>query len=174
MASSYRNSPVCVLLILLSCCAGCCFGFGTFGFDFHHRYSDPVKGILAVDDLPKKGSFAYYSALAHRDRYFRLRGRGLAAQGNDKTPLTFSAGNDTYRLNSLGLYVISSLASAYPLIYIYIYFYFLSYLNCTNCNFGLLVENRRGDQSFQYILCLFADNLFFFLTIFSETGGRLT
>lgn len=102
MASSYRNSPLCVFLILLSCCASCCFGFGTFGFDFHHRYSDPVKGILAVDDLPKKGSFAYYSALAHRDRYFRPRGRGLAMQEGDQTPLTFNAGNDTYRLNSLG------------------------------------------------------------------------
>ncbi|GAY53809.1 hypothetical protein CUMW_151880 [Citrus unshiu] len=114
MASSYRNSPVCVLLILLSCCAGCCFGFGTFGFDFHHRYSDPVKGILAVDDLPKKGSFAYYSALAHRDRYFRLRGRGLAAQGNDKTPLTFSAGNDTYRLNSLGFLHYANVSVGQP------------------------------------------------------------
>lgn len=82
-----------MLLILLSCCAS-----GSFEFDsyFHHRYSDPVEGILAVDDLTKKESFAYYSTLAHRDSYFTFRGRGLATQENYQIPLTFHADNDTH------------------------------------------------------------------------------
>ncbi|KAJ4714132.1 aspartyl protease family protein 1-like [Melia azedarach] len=98
-SSSYYYSSVSSLLLILLASASCCYGFGTFGYNIHHRYSDPVKGILAVDDLPEKGSYAYYSALAHRDRFFR--GRGLATT-NDQIPLTFNYGNDTYRLNALG------------------------------------------------------------------------
>lgn len=107
-----------VLLMFLCCCPTCSHGFGTFGFNIHHRYSDAVKGILAVDDLPEKGSFSYYSALVHRDRVFR--GRGLAMERN-QTQLTFEYGNGTYRLDSLGLYV-------YLFSFIYIYFQFLAVL----------------------------------------------
>ncbi|KAJ8771137.1 hypothetical protein K2173_023462 [Erythroxylum novogranatense] len=74
-------------------------GFGTFGFDIHHRYSDPVKGILAVDELPAKGSFQYFSAVANRDRV--IHGRRLAT-ADGSAPLTFSYGNETYRIDSLG------------------------------------------------------------------------
>jgi hypothetical protein len=73
--------------------------FGTYGFDIHHRYSDPVKGILDLNDLPEKGTHDYYTVMAHRDRL--IHGRRLAGTVNT-THLTFSAGNDTYRLNSLG------------------------------------------------------------------------
>lgn len=112
-SSSYYYSSVSSLLLILLASASCCYGFGTFGYNIHHRYSDPVKGILAVDDLPEKGSYAYYSALAHRDRFFR--GRGLATT-NDQIPLTFNYGNDTYRLNALGLYVLFfSVSLYYPL-----------------------------------------------------------
>ncbi|XVF15967.1 hypothetical protein REPUB_Repub09cG0201500 [Reevesia pubescens] len=65
---------------MLGLSAGSCYGFGTFGFDMHHRFSDPVKKILAVDELP---------------------GRRLAT-ANDQTPVTFLNGNETDRLDSLG------------------------------------------------------------------------
>ncbi|CAN1226586.1 Aspartyl protease family protein 1 [Linum perenne] len=77
--------------------------FGTIGFDFHHRYSDQVKGMLTVHDLPEKGTPHYYAAMSHRDRLnwrTKLRGRGLLDQ--TQPPLSFADGNETYRLNSLG------------------------------------------------------------------------
>lgn len=96
----------CLLLtLLLSFGWRLCYGFRTFGFDMHQRFSDPVKGLLDVDDfeLPEKGSVLYYAAMAHRDR--AIHGRRLA---DDPTaPLTFSPGNETHRLNALGLYVLS-------------------------------------------------------------------
>lgn len=76
-------------------------GFGTFGFDIHHRYSDRVKGILDIDDndLPKMGSVNYYSAMAHRDRIFHRRRRLATVESS----LSFIDGNRTYQLPSLGL-----------------------------------------------------------------------
>lgn len=82
--------------------------FGTFGFDVHHRYSDPVKGILDLDGLPEKGSYDYYAAMAHRDRL--TRGRRLADTVYS-TSLIFFDSNETYRLSSLGLYVSFNLMS---------------------------------------------------------------
>ncbi|KAH7850527.1 hypothetical protein Vadar_034387 [Vaccinium darrowii] len=79
----------------------CCEGFGTFGFDVHHRYSDKMKGILDVDGLPEKGSVDYYATMAHRDHL--LRGRHLAATTTTTpAPLTFSGGNETYNIASFG------------------------------------------------------------------------
>ncbi|KAK9067417.1 hypothetical protein SSX86_014746 [Deinandra increscens subsp. villosa] len=78
-------------------------GSGTFGFDIHHRYSDPVKGILDIDDhdhdLPQMGSVDYYSAMAHRDRIFHRR---RLAAGTGESTLAFLGGNETYELTSLG------------------------------------------------------------------------
>ncbi|XVF62229.1 hypothetical protein PTKIN_Ptkin08bG0200600 [Pterospermum kingtungense] len=97
---SELSSCSCVLLLMvMGLSVGSCYGFGTFGFNMHHRYSDPVKGILAVDELPVKGSPEYYSAMVHRDKV--IKGRRLAT-ANDQTPVTFLDGNETYRLNSLG------------------------------------------------------------------------
>ncbi|KAJ7944119.1 aspartyl protease family protein 1-like [Quillaja saponaria] len=99
-SSSYRHSSFCILLVLLlSLGWHCCYGFRTFGLDIHHRFSDPVKGILAVDDLPEKGTLEYYVAMTQRDQV--IRGRHLAS-ADDLTPLAFAYGNDTYRFNSLG------------------------------------------------------------------------
>lgn len=94
-----------LLLLLLSLGLRASHGLGTFGFDIYHRFSDPVSGVLDVDDLalPEKGSVMYYAAMAHRDR--AIHGRRLA--DSPAAPLTFSPGNETYRLNSLGLYVSS-------------------------------------------------------------------
>ncbi|KAK8673316.1 hypothetical protein V6N13_111662 [Hibiscus sabdariffa] len=94
----FRQSCV-LLLVVLGLSAGICNGFGTFGFDIHHRYSDPVKEFLSVDELPVKGSPEYYTAMVHRDRI--IKGRHLA-MANDRTPVTFLDGNETYKLNSLG------------------------------------------------------------------------
>ena len=91
---------IVLLMVLLSLWRSC-DGLGTFGFEIHHRFSDPVKGILGVDELPEKGSVDYYVTMAHRDRI--IRGRHLASI-NDQSSLVFAAGNDTYRLRSLGLY----------------------------------------------------------------------
>ncbi|GMI86336.1 hypothetical protein like AT2G17760 [Hibiscus trionum] len=97
--SRFRHGCVSLLLLLLGLSAGICHGFGTFGFDIHHRYSDPVKEFLAVDELPAKGSPEFYTAMVHRDTI--IKGRHLATE-NDQTPVTFLDGNETYRLNSLG------------------------------------------------------------------------
>lgn len=80
-----------------------CYGFGTFGFDMHHRYSDPIKGILGVDELPEKHSLQYYRTMAHHDLV--IHGRRLAG-GEVETQLTFFGGNETYRMSSLGLYAL--------------------------------------------------------------------
>ncbi|XP_028057142.1 aspartyl protease family protein 1-like isoform X1 [Camellia sinensis] len=87
-----------VLMMMVVWGSQSCDGFGTFGFNIHHRYSDPVKGILDLRGLPEKGSIDYYAAMAHRDLLFH--GRKLAAVTS--APLTFVGGNDTYQLNALG------------------------------------------------------------------------
>lgn len=100
MAFSSNCASILLLLILVwGYHCSCCEGFGTFGFDVHHRYSDTVKGILDVDGWPEKGSVDYYAAMAHRDHL--LRGRHLAAT-TGSAPLTFSEGNETFRISSFG------------------------------------------------------------------------
>ena len=97
---TYYYYSMVLLMVFLSSWRSC-DGLGTFGFEIHHRFSDPVKGILGVDGLPEKGSADYYVAMAHRDRI--IRGRHLASI-NDQSPLVFAGGNDTYRIDTLGLY----------------------------------------------------------------------
>lgn len=100
MAGSFGHRFLSRLLLLVLSLASSqrCYGFGTFGFDIHHRFSDPVKGILGIEELPEKGSREYYVAMSHRDRIFR--GRKLAS--SDRTDVTFAGGNETYRLSSFG------------------------------------------------------------------------
>lgn len=105
-----------VVLIIVNCTFKSCEAFGTFGFDVHHRYSDPVKGILDLDDLPEKGTHDYYAAMAHRDRL--VHGRRLAGAQINESLLTFSSGNDTYRISSLGLY-------AFLLISLFLLYFFV-------------------------------------------------
>ncbi|PRQ47334.1 putative nepenthesin [Rosa chinensis] len=97
--ASSSNSTLLPLLVIFVLGLACrsCDGFGTFGFNFHHRFSDPVTGILGYDELPQKGSPEYYAAITHRDRL--IRGRHL---GETKTPLTFVYGNETYRIPAFG------------------------------------------------------------------------
>lgn len=99
MAWSFCRNSLCRLVFLvLSLASQSCYGLRTVGFDIHHRFSDPVKGILGIEELPEKGTREYYVAMSHRDRVFR--GRGLAS--GDQTPLTFAAGNETLQFSSFG------------------------------------------------------------------------
>ncbi|KAJ4964243.1 hypothetical protein NE237_024182 [Protea cynaroides] len=104
MASSFFGFLVISLSLLAWVCIfQRCHG-RTFSFKMHHRFSEPVmkwtqrarKGIV-VDHWPEKGSVDYYAALADRDRV--MRGRELMDVGQ---PVTFSDGNSTVRISSLG------------------------------------------------------------------------
>lgn len=94
------------LLLFLFLLVNSCYGYGTFGFDIHHRFSDPVQEMFGVDDslLPVKDSAPYFAVMAHRDK--AIHGRRLATENSsssNKTPLTFYYGNDTYLIENLGL-----------------------------------------------------------------------
>ncbi|KAL9250742.1 Aspartyl protease family protein 1-like protein [Drosera capensis] len=112
-----------LLLLSFSTFTHFAFAFGgggrVFSFDMHHRYSDQVKFTTtrlgkAVggggggdgggrEGWPEKGTFEYYAALADHDRFFRSRSRNIAGdQGHGEGPLTFSDGNATFRISSLG------------------------------------------------------------------------
>ncbi|TQD85755.1 hypothetical protein C1H46_028671 [Malus baccata] len=100
--ASYSSSAARLLLSFLAVdwASRTCFGLGTYGFDIHHRFSDPVKAILGSDELPEKGSAEYYAAMAHRDRL--IRGRHLSTADDQTTPLAFEYGNITYRISAFG------------------------------------------------------------------------
>ncbi|XP_030535796.1 aspartyl protease family protein 1-like isoform X2 [Rhodamnia argentea] len=101
--AAFLTALVSLALVLASESRVCC-GFATFGFDVHHLFSDPVKGVLAVDRLPEKGSLEYYKVMAMRDR--AIHGRRLAAASSsssgNQTVLTFSSGNETILSPYLG------------------------------------------------------------------------
>jgi len=118
MACNYSHDSVTSLLVLslmvlvLSLSSHSCNGFGKFGLDIHHRFSDPVTEILGIGDdelLPHKGTPQYYAAMVHRDRVFH--GRRLA--GDRDTPITFAAGNETHQIAAFGLYDNSSPTSCH-------------------------------------------------------------
>jgi hypothetical protein len=100
--SLYLSISLTLILCLISQSQRC-YGLTSFGFDIHHRFSDPVKGILGIDKVPDKGTREYYVAMAHRDRVFR--GRRLAAGDGgdvDQKLLTFSPDNSTYQIGLFG------------------------------------------------------------------------
>ncbi|MBA0590343.1 hypothetical protein Gorai_019055 [Gossypium raimondii] len=72
-----------------------------FTFKMHHLFSEPVRNWSnstgKLSHWPAKGSFEYYAVLAHRDRL--LRGRKLS---DINATLSFSDGNSTFRISSLG------------------------------------------------------------------------
>lgn len=89
-----------ILMLISSWVLDRCEGIGEFGFEFHHRFSDQVVGVLPGDGLPNRGSSKYYRAMAHRDRL--IRGRRLAS-AEDQSLVTFADGNETTRVDALGL-----------------------------------------------------------------------
>ncbi|EYU26833.1 hypothetical protein MIMGU_mgv1a017833mg, partial [Erythranthe guttata] len=86
--------------------------FGTFGFDIHHRYSDTVKEFLNTDRLPEKGTFDYYTAMAHRDHLFKAR--RLASASAKPPVMTFFGGNESYYVNELGFLHYSFISVGTP------------------------------------------------------------
>uniref|UniRef100_A0A5B7BU10 Putative aspartic proteinase-like protein 1 n=1 Tax=Davidia involucrata TaxID=16924 RepID=A0A5B7BU10_DAVIN len=75
-----------------------------FSLEMHQRFSEPVKKWaktagknFPAENWPVMGSIEYYAQLANHDRV--LRGRRLS--GFDG-PLSFSDGNSTFRISSLG------------------------------------------------------------------------
>ncbi|KVH92268.1 Aspartic peptidase [Cynara cardunculus var. scolymus] len=122
--------------------------FGTFGFDIHHRYSDPVKGILDIDDrhLPQMGSVDYYTAMAHRDRIFH--GRRLAGAGTVESSLAFIDGNDTYQLPSLGFLHYANVSVGNPSLWFLVALdtgsdLFWIPCDCRSCVKGLVTRTGR-------------------------------
>ncbi|KAJ4965150.1 hypothetical protein NE237_016999 [Protea cynaroides] len=89
-----------LIVLILASSWESCYGQPTLGFDVHHRFSETVRQIFPLDHLPEKGSFDYYRALVHRDRF--IHGRRLSSTSTGDQILTFGDGNTTYRLSSLG------------------------------------------------------------------------
>lgn len=108
------TTSLVLLFMVLSLASWNCHCLGTFGFNIHHRFSDPVKEILGIDELPHKGSPQYYAAMVHRDRIFRSR--RLAADHHK--PLTFAAGNHTIQIGAFGQYGNSSATCSIFLFYL--------------------------------------------------------
>lgn len=76
----------------------CCCYANVFSLKMHHRFSDPVKDVLNKVSVPAKGSVEFYTELAENDKMFR--GRGVSDSGDER--LTFSDGNSSLRIKSLG------------------------------------------------------------------------
>ncbi|PKA60137.1 Aspartic proteinase-like protein 1 [Apostasia shenzhenica] len=87
----------------------------SFGFEIHHRFSDRLRrwAKSSSRDLPggwpEKGTAEYYAVLAGHDRVHR--GRALAEAAAE---LTFSGGNETTRINSLGFLHYASVSLGTP------------------------------------------------------------
>ncbi|KAL8151707.1 hypothetical protein V2J09_021515 [Rumex salicifolius] len=99
------SSSLRILCFLLAFCVSASNG-RIFTFEMHHRYSDRVKNwshrnaksnSSSAAHWPARGSFEYYADLATRDRLFR--GRRISEM---EEPVTFSGGNATVRISSLG------------------------------------------------------------------------
>ncbi|XP_015067488.1 aspartyl protease family protein 1-like isoform X1 [Solanum pennellii] len=135
--------------------------FGTLRFDIHHRYSDPVKGILELPWLPKKGSIQYYSAWTQRDRDIsrhRLTStidttpnsrRLTSAINPTPLPLTFAGrGNKTVLLSSLGFLHYANVTVGTPGLSFLVALdtgsdLFWLPCNCNNCAHTLLTGSGR-------------------------------
>ncbi|KAI3725864.1 hypothetical protein L1987_65660 [Smallanthus sonchifolius] len=136
-----------LILVLIFVCSRSIDGFGTFGFDIHHRYSDRVKGILDIDDhdLPHMGSLDYYSAMAHRDRIFHRR---RLAGATVESSLAFVDGNETYQLPSLGFLHYANVSVGTPSLWFLVALdtgsdLFWIPCDCRSCVKGLVTRTGR-------------------------------
>ncbi|CAI9110990.1 OLC1v1011119C4 [Oldenlandia corymbosa var. corymbosa] len=85
-----------------------------YTLEMHHRFSEPVKmwsrgSGNGVQKWPVEGSLEYYEELAKHDRL--LKGRHLSEY---EGPLTFSDGNSTFRISSLGFLHYTTVALGTP------------------------------------------------------------
>lgn len=142
-----RTRGVLLLVLIMGWAARPIFGYSTFGFPIHHRFSDPVKQILDVGDgdyLPEKGTAGYFAALAHRDLVFH--GRRLA----DQTPLTFSSGNTTYRISIFGFLHYANVTIGSPGLSFLVALdtgsdLFWVPCDCVSCVKGIMIKNQEID-----------------------------
>ncbi|XP_061376415.1 aspartyl protease family protein 1-like [Gastrolobium bilobum] len=168
-SSNHGHGSLCITslvlgLVVFSLASESCHGFGKFGFNIHHRFSDPVKGILGIDELPHKGSPEYYAAMVHRDRIFR--GRRLA--GDQKTPRTFADGNETYQIGDFGFLHFAKVSVGTPPLLFLVALdtgsdLFWLPCNCTSCVRGLKTQSGQvidlniydldGSSTSKNILC---------------------
>ncbi|KAL8251437.1 hypothetical protein R6Q59_035130 [Mikania micrantha] len=87
-----------------------------FTLKMHHRFSEPMKrwsegtNNYTAGDFPAKGSVEYYSQLADHDKIFR--GRRLSDSGDER--LTFSDGNSSFRISSLGFLHYTTISLGTP------------------------------------------------------------
>ncbi|KAL3527250.1 hypothetical protein ACH5RR_011906 [Cinchona calisaya] len=133
------------LIVIIWAGTQSCEASGIFGFDIHHRYSDPVKSVLNLDGLPEKYSLDYYAAMAHRDRF--IRRRHLA---DSTTPLSFIDGNDTLRINSLGFLYYANVSVGTPNLWFLVALdtgsdLFWLPCDCSSCVRGLVTRSGRLD-----------------------------
>ncbi|MFS7970232.1 putative nepenthesin [Helianthus anomalus] len=143
----FLSNSIFTLLILIS--IRFIDGFGTFGFDIHHRYSDPVKGVLDIDDrdLPQMGSVDYYAAMTHRDRLFHRR---RLAAATVESSLAFLDGNETYQLQSLGFLHYANVSVGTPSLWFLVALdtgsdLFWIPCDCRSCVKGLVTRTGRLD-----------------------------
>jgi hypothetical protein len=146
--SLYLSISLTLILCLISQSQRC-YGLTSFGFDIHHRFSDPVKGIFGIDKVPDKGTREYYVAMAHRDRVFR--GRRLAAGDGgdvDQKLLTFSPDNSTYQIGLFGYLHFANVSVGTPASSFLVALdtgsdLFWLPCNCTKCVRGLQLSTGR-------------------------------
>ncbi|CAJ1930518.1 unnamed protein product [Sphenostylis stenocarpa] len=152
-----------VLVALTSFASQSCYALHSFGFDIHHRLSDPVKEVLGVGDLPDKGTREYYVVMAHRDRIFR--GRRLAA--GPHTPLTFFPSNETYQIETFGFLHFANVSVGTPPLSFLVALdtgsdLFWLPCNCTKCVRAIRISNQiidfniydlKGSSTSQKVLC---------------------
>lgn len=146
---------VLLLVLILGWAARPSWGYGTFGFPIHHRFSDPVKKILDVDagdgdNLPEKGSAAYFAALAHRDLVFHGRRLAASSTADRSTPLTFSAGNTTYRISIFGFLHYANVTLGTPGLSFLVALdtgsdLFWVPCDCVSCVKGIMIKNEEID-----------------------------
>ncbi|CAK8540045.1 unnamed protein product [Lathyrus sativus] len=145
-----------VLLALLLLClisqSQRCYGSSSFGFDIHHRYSEPVKGIFGIDKLPDVGTREYYVAMAHRDRVFHAR---RLADGDDivQKLLAFSPDNSTYRIPLFGYLHFANVSVGTPASWFLVALdtgsdLFWLPCNCTKCVHGGIQTSSRQKIEF--------------------------
>ncbi|KAI5438697.1 aspartyl protease family protein 1 isoform X2 [Lathyrus oleraceus] len=140
------------LLLSLISLSNTSYALSSFGFDIHHRFSEPVKGIFGIDKLPDEGTREYYVAMAHRDRVFHAR--RLADGGDiDQKLLTFSPDNSTYQIPLFGYLHFANVSVGTPSSWFLVALdtgsdLFWLPCNCTECVRGGIQTSSRQKIEF--------------------------
>ncbi|VFQ88181.1 unnamed protein product [Cuscuta campestris] len=141
-----------------------------FTFELHHRFSDPVKKLalqrtaagesLQVYSWPAKGSLDYYTQLASHDMF--LHGRRLYDSDSSRS-LTFSDGNSTFRISSLGFLHYTTVTLGTPGMKFMVALdtgsdLFWVPCDCSNCtstdsDFALSIYNLNGSSTGKEVTC---------------------